>query len=62
MKDDPVVDEVRRAREEVAARFGYDLRKYLSHLSEQERKHSARVVGLEEWKRRRAAVRASAAQ
>ena len=60
MKDDPIVNEVRQAREAVAARFGYDLQKYLSYLSEQERKHPARVVGLEEWKRRRSVARAAA--
>ena len=40
---DPIVDEVRRARDAYAARFHYDLRAIYRDLKEQE-KHSGRKV------------------
>jgi len=36
MWDDPIVNEVRRVREEHAARFGYDLREIYRAVKEQE--------------------------
>jgi hypothetical protein len=41
---DPIVDEVRRAREEYAARFNYDLRAIYRDLKEQERRSGRKVV------------------
>jgi len=40
---DPIVDEVRRARDAYAARFNYDLRAIYRDLKEQER-HSGRTI------------------
>lgn len=44
MKDDPIVEEVRRARQEYAARFGYDLRAVAADLREREQQHPERLV------------------
>ncbi len=43
MWKDTIVDETRKAREEYAARFNYDLESIFNDLKEQE-KHSARIV------------------
>ena len=53
MADDPIVAEVRRAREQLFARFGYDLDRYLAYLSERERNHPERVVSVGEWRKKR---------
>ena len=42
--DSPIVEEVRRRRMEISARFDHDLEKYLAHLREVERQHAHRVV------------------
>jgi len=42
--DSPIVDEVRRRRHEISARFGHDLRAYAKHLKEVEEKYRDRVV------------------
>jgi hypothetical protein len=41
---DPIVEEVRQAREEYAARFGYDLRKIFRDLKEKEKLSGRNVV------------------
>jgi hypothetical protein len=46
MWTDPIVEEVRKIREEHAARFGYDLKKIFEDLKEQERKSGREVVSL----------------
>jgi hypothetical protein len=42
--DSPIVEEVRRRRMEISARFDHDLEKYLVHLCDIERQHRERVV------------------
>jgi hypothetical protein len=42
--DSPIVEEVRRRRLEISARFDHDLEKYLVHLREIERQCGDRVV------------------
>ena len=42
--DDPVVDEVRRARDEYAKKFGYDLRAMAADLRRKERKRIGQLV------------------
>jgi hypothetical protein len=42
--DSPIVEEVRRRRMEISARFDHDLEKYLTHLREIERQYQERVV------------------
>jgi len=44
MQADPIVEEVRRARQEYAARFGYDLRAVAADLREREQQHPDRLV------------------
>ena len=44
MWEDPIVAEIRRFREEHAARFNYDLRAICEDLKEQERKSGRRFV------------------
>jgi len=43
---DPIVQEVREAREAYARRFNYDLRAICRDLQEQEKKAGSRVVAL----------------
>ena len=42
--DSPIVEEVRRRRMEISARFDHDLEKYAAHLKEIERQYQDRVV------------------
>ena len=51
---DPIVEQVRRVREEHAARFGYDLSKICQDFKEQEKRSRRKVVSLAP--RRRKAV------
>ena len=41
---DPIVDEVRRARDAYAARFNYDLRAIYRDLKEQEQRSGRQIV------------------
>jgi len=45
---DPIVDEVRRARDAYAARFNYDLRAIYHDLKEQEKRSGRKVVSYAE--------------
>ncbi len=42
--DSPIVEEVRRRRMEISARFDHDLDKYLLHLRDIEQEYGDRVV------------------
>jgi phosphoserine phosphatase len=42
--DSPIVEEVRRRRMAISARFDHDLEKYAAHLKEIQRQHHERVV------------------
>jgi hypothetical protein len=46
MSKDPIVEEVRRIREEHAARFGYDLRAIYDDLKQTERRSGRKIVSL----------------
>jgi len=46
MWEDPIVKETRKAREELFARFNYDLAALCRYLREKEREHPDRVVTL----------------
>lgn len=46
MWKDPIVEEVRKVREEHAARFDYDLERIFQDLKEQEQKSGRKVVSL----------------
>jgi hypothetical protein len=45
---DPIVDEVRRARDAYAARFNYDLRAIYRDLKDQEKRSGRKVVSYAE--------------
>lgn len=42
--DSPIVDEVRRRRHEISARFEHDLGAYAKHLQKLQEQYRARVV------------------
>jgi hypothetical protein len=44
MYDDPIVEEVRRVRQEYAKRFDYDVRAIAVDLREREQQHPERLV------------------
>jgi hypothetical protein len=44
MEADPIIEEVRRIRQEYARRFGYDLRAIATDLRKREQKHPERLV------------------
>ncbi len=44
MRDDPIVEEVRRIREEYAKQFGYDLHAMAAYLRKREQDHRDRLV------------------
>jgi hypothetical protein len=44
MWKDPIVEEVRQAREELARRSGYDFETYINNLRENEKKSDTKVV------------------
>jgi hypothetical protein len=44
MQTDPIIEEVRRIRQEYVRRFGYDLRAVAADLRERERLHPERMV------------------
>ena len=44
MRDDPIVEEVRRLREEYAKQFDYDLRAMAADLRKREQAHRDRLV------------------
>lgn len=54
MTDDPIVDEVRKHRQENAAKFNYDVRAIAADAIKRECKSGHRVVNLEEQNKRRA--------
>jgi hypothetical protein len=42
--NDPIVEEVRKHRDEIAARFDYDVKAIVEHLRERQRRGGRRVV------------------
>jgi hypothetical protein len=46
MWDDPIIDEVRRIKAEIAAEFNYDLDALFEHLKRQERESGRTYVSL----------------
>lgn len=46
MINDPIVNEVRRVRDELAKKFNYDVDAIFSDLREKQRKYSNRIVNL----------------
>jgi hypothetical protein len=44
MQKDPIVEEVRRIRQEYASQFGYDLHALVADLRKHEQKHPERLI------------------
>jgi len=44
MKEDPIIEEVRRAREKLAAESGYDTREFVERLRQNQRASKRRIV------------------
>lgn len=44
MKNDPIVEEIRRYREEYAKQFNYDIRAMVEDLRKREQEHPERMV------------------
>jgi len=55
MWNDPIVEEVREARDQLAGRFAYGLRALVEYLRKKEREGVTEVVGLEAGIRKRSA-------
>ncbi len=53
MFTDPIVDEVRRVRQEYARQFNYDLRAIAADLRKQEQHHMERLISFPTKLRRR---------
>ena len=47
MKDDPIVEEIRRVRSDHAARYGNDLDRIFAAIKEEEKKCAAKLVNRE---------------
>ena len=46
MFDDPIVNEIRTIRENIAAEYDYDIHKLFAHWRELEKRHKDRLVRL----------------
>lgn len=46
MTNDPIVNEVRKVRDELAAQFSYDVDAIFADLREKQKKHKDRLVNL----------------
>jgi len=56
MADDPIVEEIRQARQQHAAKFNYDLQAIYQDLKQQEAASSWRIVAFPPRKRRHARI------
>jgi len=53
MVKDPIVDEIRRHRREIAKQFGYDLRAIVADARKRQRGHGKKVVSLLRTRKKR---------
>lgn len=44
MFEDPIVNEIRKVREQIAAKFNYDIEKMCDHWREMEKAHPERLI------------------
>lgn len=54
MSNDPIVDEVRKAREEIAALHGFDIRRIIEDAQRRQAEDGHKVITREEFRRLRA--------
>jgi hypothetical protein len=55
MTEDPIIEEIRRNRKQLAARFNYDLRAIAADARKRQRAHGKRVVSFARVKKKRTA-------
>jgi len=55
MSKDPIIDEVRRNRKEIAERFNYDLRAIIADAQKRQKAHGRRVVSFARGRKKRTA-------
>ncbi len=53
MVKDPIVDEIRKHRQEIAERFGYDLRAIIADARKRQKGHGKKVVSLVRTRKKR---------
>lgn len=53
MAKDPIVDEIRRHRKEIAEQFGYDLQAIIADARKRQKTHGKKVVSLARRRRNR---------
>jgi hypothetical protein len=53
MAKDPIVDEIRKHRKEIAEQFGYDLRAIIADARKRQRGHGKKVVSLARTRKKR---------
>jgi hypothetical protein len=53
MAKDPIIEEIRRHRREIAERFGYDLRAIIADARKRQKKRGKKVVSLPRPRRKR---------
>ena len=53
MAKDPIVDEIRKHRQEIAEQFGYDLRAIIADARKRQKRHGKKVVSLVRTRKKR---------
>jgi hypothetical protein len=53
MAKDPIIDEIRRHRQEIAEQFDYDLRAIIADARKRQKTHGKKVVSLARARRKR---------
>jgi hypothetical protein len=53
MAKDPIIDEIRRNRREIAEKFGYDLRAIIADARKRQKARGKKVVSLARTRRKR---------
>jgi hypothetical protein len=53
MDRDPIVDEIRKHRKEIAEQFGYDLRAIIADARKRQKGHGKKVVSLARTRKKR---------
>ncbi len=53
MAKDPIIDEIRRHRQEIAKQFDYDLRAIIADARKRQKTHGKKVVSLARTRKKR---------
>jgi hypothetical protein len=52
MEQDKIISEVRKAREELSARFGHDLEKLVAFFQQEEKKSKSKLINFQNKKKK----------